>query len=66
MLWTMTLFTTLRNFMSFGSEVFEIQASEVWRFSHILMAKWPGGHTCTPTKLPPYKPQEILQSFEWS
>ena len=39
MLQTMALFTTLPNFMSFRSEVFEVQASEVWRFSHILYGK---------------------------
>ena len=36
---TMVLFTTLPTFMALRSEVFEIQASESWRFLYILYGK---------------------------
>ena len=39
MLQMMALFAALPNFMAFRSEVFEIQASEVCRFSYILYGK---------------------------
>ena len=50
--------------MAFRSVVFEMQASEVWRFSYTMSGKNGLEYiSCTLTWLPPYNPQEILQSL---